>query len=193
MNEKKRTLIVLDRDGVLNDIVVDSEQGTIDSPLHPSQVRVFPWVPKALARLTEAGFTVAIATNQPSAAKRKTTQENLLAVHEEILKVAQSEGGQISSSHLCFHRSEDECQCRKPKTGLLKEAFHRNPGFLPSMSWMVGDGVTDIEAGKAMGMRTGFLAPRKCDACKWVKDHSLEPDFWFNNLLDFTNHLIRLI
>jgi histidinol phosphatase-like enzyme len=70
---ERHGLVILDRDGVLNAMVVDAEHGTIDSPLHPSQVEVFPWVPRALARLAGLGFGLAIASNQPAAAKGKTT------------------------------------------------------------------------------------------------------------------------
>jgi D-glycero-D-manno-heptose 1,7-bisphosphate phosphatase len=187
--QSRQSLIVLDRDGVLNDLVVDEDHGTIDSPLHPFQVKVYPWVPQALALLTRAGFSIVLATNQPSWAKRKTTQENLMATHEKVLEIAQSEGGRILKSYICFHKSEDQCECRKPRVGLLKDAFQQHPEFVPSHSWMVGDGVTDVQAGKAYGMKTGFLGPRKCDACKWLIDRGHEPDFWGNHLLEFSNYL----
>src|SRR5215469_5534383 len=116
-------LILLDRDGVLNRVVVDPEHGTIDSPLHPDQVEVFPWVPEALLRLGRAGFALAIVSNQPAAAKGKTTRSNLERVQSRVLAEAESAGARIASSHFCFHRAEDGCDCRKPKTGLLQEAF----------------------------------------------------------------------
>ena len=61
--------IILDRDGVLNALVVDPEQGTVNSPLHPSQVDLLPGAAFAVRRLCEAGFRVSIASNQPAAAK----------------------------------------------------------------------------------------------------------------------------
>jgi len=80
-------LVLLDRDGVLNALVVDPEHGTADSPLHPSQVRLLPGVPEALARLTRAGFVLRIVSNQPAAAKGKTTRANLEAVHEKVVSL----------------------------------------------------------------------------------------------------------
>ncbi|MGZ3689609.1 MAG: D-glycero-alpha-D-manno-heptose-1,7-bisphosphate 7-phosphatase [Bdellovibrionota bacterium] len=183
------TLILLDRDGVLNEVVVDPEQGTIDSPLHPDQVQVFPWVPSALARLTRAGFGLAVVTNQPSAAKGKTTRQNLEAVHEKVVRLAQSEGGRILSSHICFHRSEDQCSCRKPKPGMLEEALRSNPSYSRAGAWMVGDGVTDVQAGKAISLKTAFFGPKKCDSCKVFEQRDLEPDFWGKDLRDFVEHL----
>jgi histidinol-phosphate phosphatase family protein len=185
-----KPLILLDRDGVLNRLVVDAEQGTVDSPLHPSQVKLLPGVAESLAILTKAGYGLAIVTNQPAWAKQKTTRGNLETVHEKIVTEATCLGGRILSSHLCLHRSEDKCGCRKPKPGMLREAFARNPGCDAARSWMVGDGVTDVQAGTALGLRTAFLGPRKCDACKIMDELGLHPTVWVSDLPAFTTYLL---
>jgi histidinol-phosphate phosphatase family protein len=185
-----RGLIILDRDGVLNEVVIDAEHGRIDSPLHPDQVQLVAGVPEALRRLCEAGFQLAIATNQPAAAKGKTTRANLESAHRRVLELAQAAGAQIASSHLCFHTAQDGCECRKPKAGLLREAIARYPSLSLAQSWMVGDGVTDLEAGRAVGIRTAFLGPQKCDACKILKQKSLEPDIWAEDLAGFVRRLL---
>ena len=187
-----KPLILLDRDGVLNRMVIDPEHGTIDSPLHPSQVELLPGVAEALGRLTAAGFGLAIVTNQPAAAKNKTTRANLEAVHEAVLAGATAAGGRILSSHVCFHRSEDGCDCRKPRTGLLRAAFACNPGHEAAQSWMVGDGVTDIQAGAALRLHTAFLGPRQCAACKILDECDLRPTWWGADLATFTNHLLTI-
>jgi D-glycero-D-manno-heptose 1,7-bisphosphate phosphatase len=181
-----KPLILLDRDGVLNRMVVQAEHGTIDSPLHADQVSLLPGVPEALARLTRAGFPLAVVTNQPAAAKKKTTLENLRAVHEAVLAGACRLGGRILSSHLCFHRAEDGCGCRKPKPGLLLEALARHGGD----AWMVGDGITDVQAGASLELRTAFLGPRKCDACKILRRHDLAPTWWGPDLPAFADFLL---
>ncbi len=183
-------LILLDRDGVLNAVVVDPEHGTIDSPLHPDQVELLPGVAESLARLTAAGYRLAVVSNQPAAAKGKTTRANLHAVHETVLAQACQQGGRICSSHVCFHRAEDGCACRKPKPGLLEEAFARHPDADRAAAWMVGDGVTDLQAGAAVGVRTAFLGPRKCDACKVLRQRDLAPAWWGPDLAGFTDHLL---
>lgn len=178
-----KPLILLDRDGVLNRLVVDPEHGTIDSPLHVSQVSEIPGVPKAIRTITDLGYTIAVVTNQPAAAKGKTTKTNLEDVHQKVIELAQSEGGIIQSSHICFHRQEDECGCRKPGTGLLEEAMKTHG---TKALWMVGDGVTDMQPGVALGISTAFLGPKKCDACKIFEEIQLKPSFWGQNLLDFS-------
>jgi D-glycero-D-manno-heptose 1,7-bisphosphate phosphatase len=179
-------LLILDRDGVLNRHTVDPEQGTIDSPMHERQVEVSPEVPAALARLARLGYTLCIATNQPAAAKGKTTLANLEAVHARVVREVEAGGARIASSHLCFHRAEDHCPCRKPKTGLLEAAFAANPGATREGSWMVGDGVTDVEAGQALGLSTAFIGKRRCDACGILER---TPPSFFGSLTAFAELL----
>lgn len=186
-------LILLDRDGVLNPMVVDPDHGIVDSPLHPSQVQIFSWVPEALALLCSYGFGIAIVTNQPSSAKGKTTRENLEAVHDKVVTLAQQAGGRILSSHICFHRQEDGCSCRKPKTGLLEQALAKNPGFDRTQSWMVGDGVHDVAAGHALSLKTAFVGSDKWDIRRVFTEASLQPTLWVTNLMEFTRHLVLKI
>lgn len=183
--------MLLDRDGVLNAVCVDPEQGTVDSPLHPSQVEVYPWVPEALARLAALGYALAVVTNQPSSAKGKTTRKNLEDTHARVLELACAGGAVIRDSQICFHRSEDGCACRKPRTGMLEAAFAAlgGSGTTKGDVWMVGDGVTDVEAGVRFGARTAFFGPRKCDACKIFESRDLVPDFWGKNLEAFVDFL----
>ncbi|MGK5086062.1 HAD-IIIA family hydrolase [Bdellovibrionota bacterium FG-2] len=183
-------LLILDRDGVLNEMVIEPEQGTVDSPLHSNQVQLVPGVPEALARLHGAGFALVIASNQPAVAKGKTTKENLDAVHAQILSDIQAKGAKVLSSELCFHRREDLCLCRKPGIGLLQTLWARHPGFEKADSWMIGDGVTDVQAGARFGVKTAFLGPRKCDACKVFEKLGIKPDFWGSSLVEFTDFLL---
>jgi D-glycero-D-manno-heptose 1,7-bisphosphate phosphatase len=183
-----KPLILLDRDGVLNRLVIDPEHGTVDSPLAPGQVELLPGVAEALARLTEAGHPLAVVTNQPAAAKGKTTRRNLEAAHEAVLAAACRLGGRIASSHVCYHRSEDGCPCRKPRTGLLEEALARHGA---AGAWMAGDGITDVQAGQALGLRTAFFGPRKCDACKLLQERALAPTWWGLDLPAFTDFLLQ--
>jgi len=184
-------VIFLDRDGVLNEMVVNSDHGLVDSPLHPDQVVVNPKVSEALAGLSRLGFSFVVVTNQPSAAKQRTTRENLERTHALVIEKAEAGQTKIAASYICFHRSEDNCDCRKPRTGMFEQARNELPWIDWNASWMVGDGATDVEAGKKVGLKTAFLGPKKCDACK-VFDGSLgAPEFWGKSLFDFYLHLNR--
>lgn len=186
-----KPLILLDRDGVLNDMVYHPEHGTVDSPMHPEQVTLLPGVPEALKLMTDAGFGMAVVTNQPAAAKGKTTRANLEAVHARVLQEATASGGRILSSHVCYHRAEDRCTCRKPATGLLEEAFGQNPDYDRRASWMVGDGVTDIQAGKALGLLTALIGKKPCAVCQNLEDTCGMPTTSTPDLPSFAAMLTR--
>ncbi len=171
-------------------MIVDPEQGTIDSPLHPDQVEIISSVPEALSQLTRAGYGLAIASNQPAAAKGKTTRENLEKVHARVLELAQRQGGRILSSHICYHRSEDRCACRKPRTGLLEEAFQRHASYTRETSWMVGDGVPDMQAGQSFGLKTAMLAKHKADTAEILRENNVTPSLWAEDLMDFCHQLL---
>jgi D-glycero-D-manno-heptose 1,7-bisphosphate phosphatase len=184
------SLIVLDRDGVLNEQLPNPAEPRPDSPMRASDARVLPWVPGVLAELTAGGFGLVIASNQPAAAKGKTTRADLEAVHAVILRDAQAAGGVILSSHICFHRAEDGCACRKPRTGLLTEAFARHPRFRPADSWMVGDRATDILAGAAFGLRTAYLGDLESSDFRALAAAAVQPSFCGTDLRDFARFVL---
>jgi histidinol-phosphate phosphatase family protein len=182
-------LVLLDRDGVLNKVVVNPEHGTIDSPLHPSQVTIVEGAPQAAARLSKAGYGLVIVSNQPAAAKGKTTEANLKAVNEEVVSALERAGAKVLRSYLCFHRSEDRCACRKPKTALLAQAFEEFPQFDRGTSWMVGDGVTDVRAGHAFGIKTAYIGAKKTDAIQIFHEAGVSPTVWAESLSAFVDSL----
>lgn len=149
-------LVVLDRDGVL-DAMIPLPGGAEDSPQSLDQISMLPGAALAVRMLHDAGYTLAIATNQPAAAKGKTPRATLEAVHAKVLDETQALGGRIASSHICWHRHEDGCDCRKPKPGLPLEALARWPNVDRADAWMIGDRATDVAAAQGAGLRTAKL------------------------------------
>ena len=184
-----RSLILLDRDGVLNALWDNPAESRPDSPLRTEHVAVFPWVPGVLGDLTRAGFGLAIASNQPAAAKGKTTRAELQAVHAAVVLESTGAGGVILSSHICYHRAEDACTCRKPATGLLAEAFARNPGYDLASSWMVGDRASDVIAGAAFGVQTALVGDVAREEREQLVARDLTPTFEGRDLRDLAAHL----
>jgi len=184
-------LIVLDRDGVLNRLLWDPATGQPDSPMNASQVQVLPWVASVLRRLTDAGYGLAIATNQPASAKGKTSREQLLAAHERVLRAAQSQGGIILSSQICLHRAEDWCSCRKPHPGLILQAVAAHPEFSLHGCWMVGDRATDVIAGNAAGVNTALLGPSVAADVALLAERGLKPCYHGTDLRDFAEFLVE--
>lgn len=186
----RKSLIVLDRDGVLNRLRDNPTEPRPDSPMRASEVEVFPWVPAALRDLTRAGFGLVIASNQPAAAKGKTTRADLEAAHAEVLRVATGQGGVVLSSHLCFHRAEDCCACRKPAIGLLTEAFEAHPDYAIELSWMVGDRAPDVLAGAAFGLRTAYLGQVDSDDYATLAAQAVRPSYQGRDLREFVEFLL---
>jgi D-glycero-D-manno-heptose 1,7-bisphosphate phosphatase len=138
-------LIVLDRDGTINH---DSDQ-YIKSPAE--------WKPiagslEAIARLTQADWRVVVATNQSGIARGLFDMATLNAIHAELHRAASQAGGRIDAIFFCPHAADANCECRKPKPGLLREIAARLNADLNGVP-MVGDSLRDLQAAAAVGAR----------------------------------------
>ena len=155
-----RRAVLLDRDGVLNATVPDPDSGLFESPLKLADVHLLPGVGAALRRLADAGYVLACVSNQPVAAKGKTSVAELLALHERVLALLAREGVRLDASRLCPHHPDGvvaelsgPCDCRKPAAGMLLDVA-RAQGLDLRASWMLGDTDSDVKAGKTAGCRT---------------------------------------
>jgi D-glycero-D-manno-heptose 1,7-bisphosphate phosphatase len=148
-----RPAIFLDRDGVL---VED-----VDLLSEPDQVRLELDVPDALRRLRHAGFVLIAVTNQTVVSRGRATLDDVAAVHAHIDRLIHEAGGPaLDAWYVCPHHPQAtvaeyrvECECRKPRPGLLRTAATDHRLDL-RRSFMVGDRITDVVAGHAAGCRT---------------------------------------
>ena len=137
--------MILDRDGVINR---DSRNyvRTADE-----------WIPlpgslDAIARLNDAGYTVAVASNQSGLARGYFTRRELRAMHRKFRRLLERHGGRIARIEVCPHGPDDGCRCRKPAPGLitrLQKRFGAKPGDVT----VVGDSLRDLEAARAAGSK----------------------------------------
>ncbi len=177
-----RRAVFLDRDGVLNELVCDPDHGRIDSPLHVSQLRVWPKAGQAVKLLNRLGFVVVVVSNQPAVAKGKMWQTQLEAITRRLVRqIKRSGGGRIEDVLYCLHHPlarsamyRKRCQCRKPEPGLLLQAARRWKIALGA-SYMVGDGMADIQAGRRAGCRTIWIGDWRCEFCR-ASHHAVHPD-----------------
>lgn len=144
--------VFLDRDGV----VIEDSHYLGD----PARVRILPGVPEAVASLNRAGWRVVVVTNQSGVARGLFTEPDVEAVHEHLAELLCGYGAKIDAFHHCPHHPDGEveayrvaCACRKPRPGMLRRAADEL-GLDLAASWMVGDRVTDLQAGAAVGCRT---------------------------------------
>lgn len=186
-------LIVLDRDGVLNRMVVHRPGRKPESPHSLAEVEILPGVPAAVKALTDAGLVIAIATNQPAYAKGEVTRSELDAIHAAVVAGAEAAGGRIARSFICLHRAEDACECRKPKPGLLRDALIAFPGTRAGESWMVGDRATDVIAGESLGFATALLGDVWPEDAEMLKTRGLAASFHGRDLQEFVNFRLKSV
>ena len=136
-------LIVLDRDGVINH---DSDQFI----KAPDEWRPIPGSLEAVARLNHAGFRVVVATNQSGVGRGLLDIGTLNAIHEKMHKALAQVGGRLDAIFYCPHTADSQCECRKPKPGMLEEIGRR---FNVDMTGVpcVGDSRRDLIAADAVG------------------------------------------
>ena len=167
--------IILDRDGTLIDVVRDEETGVITTAFHPSHLRLLGGVVAGLRALSDAGFVLAIATNQPGPAKGHFSRDAVTRTNEALVALLAAEGIVIAKVASCIHHPSGgaggdaalvgPCRCRKPAPGMLLD-LAADLGLDPARSWMVGDTTSDVVAGHAAGMKAALLFDEKrCELC----------------------------
>ena len=141
----EKGLVILDRDGVINQ---DSSEFVKS---------VDEWLPlagsiDAIARLSAAGFTVAVASNQSGLARGLFDSAALLAMHQKLHDLVSAAGGRVDRIVMCPHGPDDACACRKPRPGLLLE-LGRHYGVPLADVPVIGDSLRDLQAAAAAGAR----------------------------------------
>jgi D-glycero-D-manno-heptose 1,7-bisphosphate phosphatase len=144
-----RPAVFLDRDGVINRAFVRA--GIPHPPASLGDLEILPDVPAALRALQELGYALIVVTNQPDVARGSASRASVDAIHERL-----SNELPLDAILACFHDETDECDCRKPKPGLLMRAAGDFDIDL-SQSFMVGDRWRDVEAGRRAGCKTFFI------------------------------------
>ncbi len=180
--------VFLDRDGVINAYAYNREFGTVDSPANPDEFALLPGTAEAIAKLNEAGLLAIVVSNQPGIAKGRFTPELLDAINEKMKQLLGRAGAKLDAVYYCLHHPEAmlesyrrACECRKPRPGLLHQA-ERQWGIDLRGSYMVGDGVVDLLAGRQAGTRTVLLSPRRGYIYSELERQKAWPDWFAANL-----------
>lgn len=141
--------VFLDRDGIVNRAVV--REGKPYPPTRLEDVEILAGAMTSLQRLAGYGYVLISVTNQPDVARGTQSREMVESINQWILSRLP-----IREIFVCYHDNIDNCDCRKPRPGLIWQAANKY-GLDLSQSWMVGDRWKDITAGKAAGLRTIFV------------------------------------
>lgn len=184
MSRERRPAIFMDRDGTLS-----HEVGYVN---HPDRFRLYPWSAVAVRAINAAGWLAVVATNQAGVARGYFPESVVDEVQQRLRQDVEAGGGRFDAIYACLHHPSvghapyrAECDCRKPRPGLLRRA-ETDLGADLARSWVIGDRHSDLQLAWNAGargalVRTGYgkgehtyLAPR------WPK----QPDLVAENLLE---------
>src|SRR3989344_7020513 len=153
----KKIAVFLDRDGVVNE--------EVNLLTKPEQIKLIDGVAEGIKLLNKNEILTIIVTNQPVVARNLITEEQLKRINEELLNQLKKRGAHIDALYYCPHHPEKnhleannlryrkECECRKPKTGMIKKATKRFK-INTNDSYVIGDQTVDIQLGKNAGSKT---------------------------------------
>jgi D-glycero-D-manno-heptose 1,7-bisphosphate phosphatase len=145
--------VFLDRDGVINRRLPGDYVSSWD------QFRFLPGARAGLRLLREAGYLLVVITNQRGIGRGLMSEQDLAEVHRRMQVELVRAGAGVDAIFHCPHDLNANCDCRKPRPGMLSRALERFP-IDTTRSWVVGDSLSDLEAGRAAGIRGILVVPR---------------------------------
>lgn len=170
MTRTPKPAVFVDRDGTLNEMVYDETHGVMDSPFRPEHLALKRQAGPFVRALNELGFLVIVVSNQPGLAKGTLTPLRLDRIHQKLRDDLAHAGARVDGIYYCPHHPDPGpgavpeytgyCECRKPEPGLLFRAADDH-GIDMRRSILVGDGLNDVEAGRAAGVTTILVSALK--------------------------------
>jgi histidinol-phosphate phosphatase family protein len=184
---KKDKVVFLDRDGVINK---DPAGWTPRS--YVSKWEYFEFLPgarEALRKLKSNGYRIIVLSNQAGVGKGYFSERDLERINDMMVNKIKEDGADVDAVYYCIHKSDDYCSCRKPRTGLFDRAKNEL-GVNPAGKCFVGDGITDIMAGKNAGCKTIFVKCGKTSLAE-LRESGVRPDRIEENLLKATEWILK--
>jgi len=179
-------LVILDRDGVIN----EDRDNFIKTPDE--------WIPiprslEAIARLHRAGYQIVVITNQSGISRGLFDQSDLNRIHVRMMDYVRRHGGRVEAIFFCPHGPEDDCACRKPRSGMFVQLADRLKSSIEGIP-AIGDSLRDLEAARDAGACPVLVRTGKGKAtAKALRDKTLpglENVPVYNNLADFVDKLL---
>jgi D-glycero-D-manno-heptose 1,7-bisphosphate phosphatase len=181
----KNRVVFLDRDGVINR----------DSPDYIKSRAEFEFLPgslEAIRQLSEAGYRPIVVSNQSAVNRGLISINELEAIHRMLAEAVRRAGGRIDDILYCPHRPDENCPCRKPKTGLIRRAAAKH-AIDPVLAVFVGDSAKDIECARNAGCRIAVLVRtgNGAEAELLLKAKGIRVDHVAENLLEAVHWMLR--
>ena len=179
----KQPALFLDRDGVF----IENRANYV---LSWEDVEFFPQALEALARIRQVPYKIIVVTNQSAVGRGIISLETAVSLNERIIEVVRQANGRIDASYLCPAKPGTNDPCRKPRPGMLLQAAQEHNLDL-SQSYMIGDALTDVQAGQAAGVKQAMLLLTGRGTAQAALPQAQElPSFaTFTNLAQALSHL----
>jgi len=177
--------VFLDRDGTIIE-----ERHFISTP---EEVILIPNSADAIRELNQLGIKIFVISNQSGIAHGYFTETDLLQMNERLLQLLKNENAFIDKIYYCPHKDENNCECRKPKPGMLKQA-EKEFGIDLKKSFVIGDRFVDVDAGKNVGAKTILVETGYGEqSVKWGNENEQHADFTAQNLYEGIQYIKRLL
>jgi D,D-heptose 1,7-bisphosphate phosphatase len=178
--------------------VYNKKEGRVGSPLSASQLRISPYAGEMVRKIRNLHFKAIVISNQPGVAKKQFSYAEFLRMNEKIKAELGKSGARLDGEYFCLHhpnalivKYKKECDCRKPKPGLLIQAaeeHHLNLG----KSYFVGDSLIDIKAGIAAGCQTILVGTLTDLLNRVIIEEKAKPDHIVGNVSKIPDLLSKL-
>jgi len=188
----KSPALFMDRDGTISE-----EVGYVN---HPSRFRLFPYSAAAVKKLNDKDWLAIVVTNQAGVARGYFSEDVILTIHDQMKQQLKQEHAQLDAIYYCAHHPTVgeppyrlDCDCRKPKAGLINRAAEDFDIDLPA-SWMVGDRYSDVELAHNAGLRCAFVLSGYGRG-EWEYQRAawkLQPDLVCENLLEVVESILSM-
>lgn len=186
----KRPAVFIDRDGTISE-----EVGYVN---HLSRFRLFPYAAEAIRLLNEKGWLAVVVTNQAGVARGYFSEDVIIRIHDRLNRDLQADSAQLDAIYYCPHHPlvgeppyRFDCDCRKPKTGLIDFAT-RDFEIDLARSWMVGDRYGDVELARNAGLHSAFVLSGYGRGEWEYQRHTWrhQPDLVSENLLEAVREIV---
>ena len=180
-------IVFIDRDGVIN-----KDPGGWTEHSYVTRWEDFhflPGVKEAIKKLNDNGYDIIVISNQGGVSKKFFSQDALDEITSGMLKEVEDAGARIKKVYYCVHQDKDNCDCRKPKTGMFIKA-EKELGIRAKGHYFIGDGKMDVEAGNNAGLKTILILSGKTspdDIGEW----EVKPDYIFKDLAEAADFILR--
>jgi D-glycero-D-manno-heptose 1,7-bisphosphate phosphatase len=175
-------LVILDRDGVIN-------QESTAYIKTPEEFIPIPDSIEAIVKLSKAGYTIAIATNQSGVARGLLTEATLQSIHDKLCAQVEQLGGRIDKIVYCPHHPVEFCACRKPRAGMLEQIAEHFGCDLTDIPF-IGDSLRDVQAARTVGCKPLFVLTGMGKEIFNRQRETLEDVLIFDNLAHAVSHVL---